>query len=236
MICVKVDKAPHSASSRRSQCPSARRPPTLRNSYITITSCTYHKIRSRASDLERSSSRTSSLNTRSSPFIHPSSVTDTDSATSTKCSIIHANRSVQRRRRRRLNDDDVSKATSRLDDFQFIYTKRGRPSDVRNSSSPSFIWYHSSLARPWLTRPPPCLRPWARGPTRGTTPRAPPCWIRPPASPRRLGRKSIWLISCHLQKRRCICIQCKLPTTTLKSQAFFLNTNYTLKVKLVEMH
>ena len=96
MICVKVDKAPHSASSRRSQCPLARRPPTLRNSYITITSCTYHKIRSRASDLETSSSRTSS------PLSHPlnpSSVTDADSATSTKCSIIHVNRSAQGRRR-----------------------------------------------------------------------------------------------------------------------------------------
>ena len=96
MICVKVDKAPRSASSRRSQCPSARRPPTLRNSYITITSCTYHKIRSRASDLETSSSRTRS------PLSHPlnpSSVTDADSATSTKCSIIHVNRSAQGRRR-----------------------------------------------------------------------------------------------------------------------------------------
>ena len=50
MICVKVDKASRSASPLRSQCPPARRPPTLRNSYITITSCTYHNIRSRASD------------------------------------------------------------------------------------------------------------------------------------------------------------------------------------------
>ena len=86
MICVKVDKASRSASPLRSQCPPARRPPTLRNSYITITSCTYHNIRSRASDPSAPQSRH--------PSALPSTETDADSATSTKCSIIHFDRSV----------------------------------------------------------------------------------------------------------------------------------------------
>ena len=191
MICVKVDKAPHSASSRRSQCPSARRPPTLRNSYITITSCTYHKIRSRASDLETSSSRTRS------PLSHPlnpSSVTDADSATSTKCSIIHVNRSAQGRRRLMTMMTTSLRPRQGWTTFSSFIQKEAVPLSDRVISSagapfPSFIWYHSPQAWPWFTRPPPFPRPWARAPMREKKPRAPPCWIHPPSSHCRLRSK-----------------------------------------------
>ena len=151
MICVKVDKAPQqrSASARveaRVLRPRRRRrPPTFRNSYITITSCTYHKIRSRASDLETSSSRTSS------PLSHPlnpSSVTDADSATSTKCSIIHVNTSVQRRRR--LMTTYLRPRQGWTTFSSFIQKEAVRSSQsYALRHSPSFIWYHSSLAWPF---------------------------------------------------------------------------------------
>ena len=198
MICVKVDKAPQqrSASARveaRVLRPRRRRrPPTFRNSYITITSCTYHKIRSRASDLETSSSRTSS------PLSHPlnpSSVTDADSATSTKCSIIHVNRSAQGRRRLMTMMTTTSlRPRQGWTTFSSFIQKEAVPLSDRVISSagapfPSFIWYHSPQAWPWFTRPPPFPRPWARAPMREKKPRAPPCWIHPPSSHCRLRSK-----------------------------------------------
>ena len=41
-----------------------------------------------------------------------------------------------------MNDDDVSKATSRLDDFQFIYTKRGPPIESVLLRSSVFSFLH----------------------------------------------------------------------------------------------
>ena len=125
MICVKVDKASRSASPLRSQCPPARRPPTLRNSYITITSCTYHNIRSRASDPSAPQSVTP-------PPCPPPRPTRTVRRRPSAQLYISIGRSAIRTRVGEEGvDDDLSKATSRLDDFQFIYTKRGRPSSLR---------------------------------------------------------------------------------------------------------
>ena len=186
MICVKVDKASRSASPLRSQCPPARRPPTLRNSYITITSCTYHNIRSRASDPSAPQSVTP-------PPCPPPRPTRTVRRRPSAQLYISIGRSAIRTRVGEEGvDDDLSKATSRLDDFQFIYTKRGRPSSLRWSLffCPLFgITRHSRGSARSFTRLPQSRRPSARGQMRETPPRAPPCWSLPPASPRHLEIK-----------------------------------------------
>ena len=85
--------------------------PTLRNSYITITSCTYHKIRSRASDLSRHqfASRSSLL-----PDRHGQC--DVDQVLNCTCQTVGTEAEE-------VVDDDAPKATLRLDDSQLIYTK-----------------------------------------------------------------------------------------------------------------